>query len=324
MRRREFIAGLGSTAAWPLAARAQQGNRVRRIGVLVRSDDASTKVALAAFTQELRDLGWTDGHNMRIEFRGGAGNPDQIRMFAKELVDLQPDVILVGGFAAAKAAQQQTHTIPLVFAGVGDPVSGGLVASISHPEGNSTGITNLFPSVAGKWLELLKEFAPRVARVALVFNPELSSGTYFASIEAAAAQYAVTAIRAPVRNAAEIDRAVEAFAAEPNGGLMVLPPLRDDSDFKLINQLALRHRLPTIYSSRLAVIAGALMSYGTGDLIYRQAASYVDRILRGAKVSELPVQFPTKFELVVNLKTAKAIGLEIPATLLARADEVIE
>jgi hypothetical protein len=183
-----------------------------------------TKFFLAAFTQELRDLGWTDGHNVRIEFRGGAGNPDRIRMLAKELVDLQPDVILVVGFAAAKAAQQQTSSIPLVFAGVGDPVSGGLVASISRPEGNSTGITNLFPSVAGKWLELLKEVAPGVARVALVFNPELSSGTYFASIEAAAAQYAVTAIRAPVRDAAEIDRAVEAFAAEPNGGLMVLPP----------------------------------------------------------------------------------------------------
>ena len=325
MRRRDVITLLGGAAAWPLAARAQQGDRVRRIGVLLRPDenDASMKAALSAFTQGLGDLGWTDGRNMRIEVRWAGGNPDRIRIFAKELVDLQPDVILAGGFAAANATQQQTRTIPLIFVGVGDPVSGGLVASISHPEGNSTGITNLFASIAGKWLELLKEVAPRLTRVALVFNPEFSSGTYFASIEAAAAQYAVTAVRAPVRNAAEIERAIEAFAAEPNGSLMVLPPLRDDSDVKLVNRLALLHRLPSIYSSRLAVIAGGLMSYTTGD-IYRQAASYVDRILRGAKVSELPVQFPTKFELVVNLKTAKAIGLTVPPTLIGRADEVIE
>jgi putative ABC transport system substrate-binding protein len=209
--------------------------------------------------------------------------------------------------------------------GVGDPVAGGLVASISHPQGNTTGVTNLFPSIAGKWLELLKEVMPRLARVALIFNPDFSSGTYFAAIEAAAAQYAVTATRAPVRDAAEIERAIETFAAEPNGGLMILPPMRDDGDYELVNRLAVRHRLPTIHASRVPVTAGGLMSYGpNGADLERRGAFYVDRILRGAKPGDLPVEFPTKFQLAINLKTAKAIGLDIPPTLLALADEVIE
>ncbi len=327
MKRREFIAGLGAAAAWPLAARAQQApDRMRRIGVLLPQDenDPAAKAFLSAFTQGLAELGWADGRNMRMEVRFPiVGNVDKVQMYAKDLVDLQPEVIFTRTTPAAKAVQQQTRTIPIIFIG-GDPVATGLLGSLSRPEGNATGFSAAVPSIAGKWLELLKEAVPRVTRVELIFDPG-STGVYFAPIEAAAAQYAVAATRAPVRDGAEIERAIAAFAAEPNGGLIVLPPPRLSADRELINRLAIRHRLPAIYFDRRYAAEGGLMSYGTDTAdLFRRGASYVDRILRGAKVSDLPVQFPTKFELVINLKTARAMGLEIPPLLLARADEVIE
>jgi putative tryptophan/tyrosine transport system substrate-binding protein len=332
MRRREFITLLGGAAVapsvlWPLAARAQQASPTRRIGVLFggEDDDPEMKDRLSWFTQGLGELGWTEGRNLRMDFRLAAGNFDRMRMFAKELVDLQPDVLVVSGRAGTRVVQQQTQTIPIVFVGAGDPVAGGLVRSLSRPEGNTTGVTNLFPSIGGKWLELLKEAVPRVARVALVFNPDIAGENYYASIEAAAAQYAVTIIRAPFRGATELENAISAFATEPNGGLIVLPPVPVGTNRALINRLALGHQLPAMYQGRDFAAEGGLMSYGPvfRDL-YRTGASYVDRILRGAKPSDLPVQYPTKYELVVNLKTAKKLGLTVPPTLLARADEVIE
>ncbi len=327
MRRREFVAGLGAAAAWPLAARAQQGGRMRRIGVLLNfENDALGKARLALLTQGLGELGWIDGRNVQLDVRWAANNRDRLPTFAMELVDLQPDVILVSSLPVTKAVQLQTRTIPIVFLTVGDPVANALVGSLSRPEGNTTGFTSLFPSIAGKWLELLKEAAPRVARVALLFNPEIVDGNYLPPIESAAAQLLVTAIRTPVRDTIEIGRAIEAFAAEPNGGLILVPPPLFGANQELINRLALRHRLPAIYGSRDSAQPGGLMSYGANpaDLYRRGGPSYVDRILRGAKVSDLPVQFPTKFELVINLKTAKAMGLTIPESFLLRADEVIE
>jgi len=328
MRRRDFIAGLGGAVAWPLVARAQQPNRVRRIGVLTAGDedDKASKAFRSGFTQGLEALGWTDGRNVRIDFRWAGNNLDRIRMFAKELIDLRPDVIVVASTVATRAVQQQTRTIPIIMSGVGDPVASGLVGSISRPEGNTTGVINTFPSLGGKWLELLKEAVPRLARVGFVFNPGIYFGTYFASVEATAAQHAVTAVRIPVRNSTEIERVIEAFAAEPNGGLILPPPtFVVGADRELLNRLTVRHRLPTIEMARLSAAEGGLISYGPVFAEqYRLSASYVDRILRGAKPSELPVQFPTKFELVINLKTAKAIGLTIPESFLLRADEVIE
>jgi putative ABC transport system substrate-binding protein len=331
MRRREFIAGLGaaaSSAIWPRAVRAQQPGRMRRVGVLIPFDenDPVAKDRLAWFTQGLAGLGWTEGRNVRLDVRYAAGNVGRMRNLAKELVDLQPDVIVVNGGVPTKAAQQQTRTIPIIFVQAGDAIANGLVSNIARPEGNTTGITNNFLSFGGKWLELLKEAAPRIAKVALVYNPELGFEAYFPSIDAAAAQHHVTTIRTPVRNSEEIERALDALAAEPNGGLVAVPPLFLDVERELMNRLAIRHRLPSIHSDRSAIAEGGLMSYApdTAELYRRGGLSYVDRILRGAKVSELPVQFPTKFELVINLKTAKAMGLEIPPLMLARADEVIE
>jgi len=331
MKRREFIAGVCGAAAacWPLVAHAQQQDgRVRRIGVAMpdAESDVIQQAWLAALEQRLQQLGWIVGRNLRLDVRFNARDLLHTRRNAKELVDLAPDVIVATGAAATRALQERTQTIPIVFVQVGDPVASGLVGSIARPEGNTTGITNLFPSIAGKWLELLKEAAPQVTRVALVFSPEFQfpvGEIYLAAIESAAAALAVKAIRIPARSATEIEHAIEAFATEPNGGLILVPPPPVDANRDLVMRLARQHRLPEI-SNRYAV-EGGLMSYGPNDAeMYRSAASYVDRILRGAKPSKLPVQFPTKFDLVINLETATAIGLTIPESLLFRADEVIK
>jgi putative ABC transport system substrate-binding protein len=327
MRRRDFIAGLGGAAVWPLAARAQQPDRMRRVGVLLSGaeNDPVVRFQWAASRDELGKLGWFEGRNVRFDIRFTGGDPDHMRAAAEELVHLGPDVILVASASATKAVQQRTRTIPIVFVNVGDPVAGGLVQSLARPNSNSTGITGLYQTVAGKWVELLREAAPRTARVALVFDPGLVAESYFGAIEAAAGILAVKAIRTPVRSAAEIERALSAFASEVDGGLIMVPPLTYDNR-ELINRLSVQYRLPSMHSGRPYTVEGGLMSYGTYDVVemYRSASSYVDRILRGAKPDRLPVQFPTRFELVVNLKTAKAIGLTIPESFLLRADEVIE
>jgi putative tryptophan/tyrosine transport system substrate-binding protein len=327
MNRRRFITLLGGAAAWPLAARAQQSDRIRRLGVLLvgAENDSRLETRFSWFTKGLGELGWTDGRNVRMDVRWAAGNPDRMRMFASELIDQQPDVIIVNSPVITREVQRQTQTIPIIFMGAGDPASLRLVGSLSRPEGNTTGVTDLFPSIGGKWLELLREAVPRLARVALIFNPDIASGSFFASIETAAPRLAVTVVRTPFRNPADLESGIEAFASEPNGGLIVLPPAPSTANRALINRLAVQHQLPTIYFDRDFASEGALMSYGSDIAnLYRLGASYVDRILRGAKPGELPVQFPTKFELVVNLKTAKAIGLTIPEAFLLRADELIE
>jgi putative ABC transport system substrate-binding protein len=331
MKRRDFIVGLGGAVAWPAVVRARQSARVGQIGILNPSDanNITAKVYWPLFTERLEQLGWINGRNVRIELRFAGGNLDRLPTLARELCDLRPDVIVVSSTVATKAVQAQTRTIPIVFVYTGDPVAGGIVMDIAHPEGNTTGVTDLFPSIGGKWLELLREAIPRLARVALIFNPDFLNEVTLTSIEAAAARYRVNAIRIVVRNSAEIEQAINAFATEPDGGIIVVPPVGAlPSAVQIINQLALQHRLPTFYNSRApGVTDGGLMSYGAADvadLFGRTAPDYVDRILRGAKPSELPVQFSTKFELVINLKTAKAIGLTIPESFLARADEVIE
>jgi len=334
MRRREFITLLGgaAAAAWPLAARAQQGERMRRVGVLMAGaeGDPDQKANLAVLWEGLAKLGWVEGRILRFDVRFGAGDLARIRASAAELVGLAPEVIVVAGTTAATiAVQQQTKTIPIVFTQGGDPVVNGLVRSLARPEGNTTGFSNFEPTIAGKWLELLKEAAPRVNKVALLFNSELSltavGPAYISSIEAAAPTFSVQTVKLPVRDAIDIVRGIDVFAAEPNGGLIMLPPPPQGANRDTIIRLAVQHRLPAIYANRDNAAAGGLISYGS-DLAdqYRRAASYVDRLLRGAKVSELPVQFPTKFELVINLKTAKAIGLTIPEAFLLRADELIE
>ncbi len=328
MRRREFIAAIGTAAAWPLAARAQQP--MRRIGFLwpFAEDDPARKSWTFGFMQGLRDLGWTEGRNLRIDARWKPGALEQARMFAKELVDLQPDVLVTGTGRLVRALQQETQTIPIVLVGAGDPLALGLVKSLSRPEGNTTGITDIFPSIAGKWLELLKQCAPGLARVALLWSPDALTGVeYFAvPVAQAGSQYGVTSVDMPVRNVDEIERAIPAFAAEPNSGLIVAPPSYSHAEREAINRLAVQHRLPVIYQDRSFAIEGGLMSYGADFLnIFRYGAPpYVDSLLRGAKPGDLPVQFPTKFTLVINLKTAKAMGLAIPEAFLLRADEVIE
>jgi putative ABC transport system substrate-binding protein len=329
MRRREFITLLiGASAAWPLAARAQQDGRVRRVGVLLSGTERDAAIQLRAtfLRQGLQQHGWIEGRNLRLDIRFEGSDLARMQGYSQELVSLAPDAIVTSGAAQTRALQQRTQTIPIVFVSVGDPVASRVVGSIARPEGNTTGFTNLFPSIAGKWLELLKEAAPRVARAALIFNPDLPvTENYLASIDAAAKAMAVQAIRTPVRNSADIERAINAFATEPNGGLIQVPPPLVEAHRELLVQRARQYRLPMVAYDRTSVVEGSLMSYGPNVVeLYRSAASYVDRILRGAKVSELPVQFPTKFELVVNLKIAKAIGLTIPEAFLLRADEVIE
>jgi putative ABC transport system substrate-binding protein len=325
MRRREFITLLGGVAAsWPLAARAQQG--VRRIAVLASQteDDPATRADLAALREGLAKLGWIEGRNLRIDLRFTSSDPDRMRAYAVELVSVAPEVIVASSAPAARAAQEQTHTIPIVFTAGNDPVTNGMLQNTARPEGNMTGFTSTVDSLIGKWLELLKEAAPHITRVALVFNPQTVNVGYLRSIEAAAPLPGVQTLKTPVRDPLEMVRAIDAFAAEPNGGLLVVPVLPSDS-YQMLHRLAAQHRLPAMHSNRGYVAAGGLLGYGP-DIPdnYRRAATYVDRLLGGTKVSELPVQFPTKFELAVNLKTAKAIGLTVPEALLLRADEVIE
>jgi putative ABC transport system substrate-binding protein len=328
MRRRSFLTLLGTAAAaWAPEARAQQDGRVRRVGILVGGSelDPLAKSYRVAFQETLAKVGWIEGRNLRTDIRFALGEPERIRSHAMELVSLAPEVIVTTNGAATKAVQRQTQTIPIVFTASGDPVSNGIVQNMARPEGNTTGLPNAFDSIGGKWLELLKEAAPHVQRVALVFQPETLLAGYVPPIEAAAPLLGVQTVRIPVGNPLEIVRAIDAFAAQPNGGLLAVPIPPIGTSLELMLRVVEQHRLPAIYPNRLNVIAGGLMTY-TADFanLYRGAAAYVDRLLRGAKVSELPVQFPTRYELVVNLKTAKAIGLTIPESFLLRADEIIE
>jgi putative tryptophan/tyrosine transport system substrate-binding protein len=331
LNRRELILALGGAAAgWPLAARAQQPGRIRRIGVLmgIAESDPTRQSFVSAFTQSLADLGWRDGDNIRIDYRWGAGDNDRIRSFARELVELQPDLIVAHTTPVVAALKQQTRTIPIVFIQVSDPIGSGFIAGFAEPGGNITGFTNLESSMSSKLMELLKEIAPGITRIALMFNPETApaGGSYFLRpVEAAAPALKVKIIPAPVHDATEIDTAITALVREPGAGLIVMPDVFVLAHREQILALAEQHRLPAAYAYRLFAASGGLMSYGT-DLadLFRRAAPYVDRILKGAKPSELPVQQPIKFELVINLRTAKALGLDIPDKLLALADEVIE
>jgi putative ABC transport system substrate-binding protein len=327
IKRRKCLATLGGALVWPLAARAQPAQRVRRVAVLIygSEDSPGSQAQVAALRDGLKELGWVEDRNLRMVIRFDS-DPNRLRAYAEALVSQAPDVIVVYTNAAAKALQQQTRTIPIVFAGVGDPVVNGLVASLARPEGNITGVTNLFYSIGGKWVELLKELAPGLARVAVIFHPELTiSQGWLAAIEEAAAMLRVNAVRIPVRDSAAIAHAVGAFAVEPNGGLIVVPPGLVGAEREMVFRQAAQRRLPAIYQAKAYAVEGGLMSYGADAAdLFQQSSTFVDRILRGAKPGELPVQVPTRFELAINLKTAKAMGLDIPPMLLARADEVIE
>jgi putative ABC transport system substrate-binding protein len=327
VRRRAFITLLGGAAAWPLVARAQQGGPMRRIGVLmsVAADGPQGQARLAAFLKGLQQLGWTDGRNVRIDHRWGAGDAERSRKYAAELVTLGPDVILASG-DPVMALQQATRTVPIVFTIIADPVGAGLVESLARPGGNSTGFMSYEHGFGAKWLELLKEIAPTVKRAAVIRNANESSGiAQFAGIQGVAPALGVELSPIGVRDAGEIERAITAFARSPNGGLIVTGSAPAAIHRDLIVALAARHKLPAVYFGRFMVTAGGLISYGP-DLVdqHWRAAGYVDRILKGEKPADLPVQAPTKYELVINMKTAKALGLDVPPTLLARADEVIE
>jgi len=331
VKRREFITLLGGTAAaWPLAARAQQPNRGRRIGVLMgyAETDPDAQGWYTTFREALQKLGWTEGRDTQIDTRWATpGDTDAMQRLAKELVALQPDVILSSTTPPTTALLQQTRTIPIVFAVVSDPIGSGFVSSFPRPGGTVTGFTNIEPTMAGKWLELLKEIAPHVARVAFLFNPATApyAEDYLGPFKAAAASLALEAIGAPVRDTLELESAIAAQARAPNGGLVVMNDSFLVAHRAEITSLAARYRLPAIYPFRSFVELGGLLFYGN-DLIdsFRRAATYADRILKGEKPSELPVQAPVKFELVINRKTAKALGLTIPQTLLATTNEVIE
>ena len=331
MKRREFITLIGGAAAWPLAARAQQSERVRRIGVLMSADqdDPEGKAQLSGFSQELAALGWTDGRNLRTEIRWGGGNVDRARIFAKELVALQPDVILAQGTPVTAALQRETRTIPIVFVVVTDPVGDGFVAGLPHPGGNITGFLTSESAITAKMLELLTEIAPGLKRVAMLFNPDTAPGGgtyYFRDFEAAAQASKVEPIAARARTDTEIETAVSSLGGASGSGLIVMPDFFMFNHVEPIILLVARNNVPAIYPWRFVVARkGALLSYGP-DLkdIVRRGAPYVDRILHGANPAELPVQVPTKFETAVNVKTAKALGLEVPTSILLRTDELIE
>jgi putative ABC transport system substrate-binding protein len=328
MKRREFIILVGGAAAWPLAARAQQREQMRRVGVLITAaaDDPESLARVGAFLQGLQELGWTDGRNVRIEYRWGSGDAERIRKSAAELVALAPDVILVSGNSGLVPLHRETRTLPIVFVNASDPVGGGFAASLARPGGNVTGFASIEYGMSGKWLELLKQISPGVNRAAVVRDPSIPSGSgQFGAIQAVGPFLGVEVNPIDARDAGEIERGITELGRSANGGLIV--PASTPAIFhrKLIITLAARHRLPAIYPYRFFVADGGLVSYGADSVDpFRRAAGYVDRILKGEKPADLPVQTPTKFELAINLKTAKALGLDIPPTVLARADEVIE
>jgi ABC-type uncharacterized transport system substrate-binding protein len=327
--RRKVLTLLGGAAAsWPLTARAQQRERTRRIGVFMPgvAADPEYEVRIAAFLQRLGELGWIVGRNVRIDYRWGAGDIERYRTIASELIALSPDVVVAYGYATASALQKATRSVPIVFASVTDPVGGGLVASLARPGGNTTGFVSSEFGFAGKWLELLKEVAPRVTRVGVLRNAAIASQiALFGSIQSVAPSFGVELRPIDTSDAGEIERAIAAFAREPNGGLIAASGAGVIMHRELIVTLAARHRLPAVYAYRGHVASGGLVSYGADQVDnFRQATSYVDRILKGEKPADLPVQAPTKYELAINLKTAKTLGLEIPSSVLARADEVIE
>jgi putative ABC transport system substrate-binding protein len=331
MKRRDFIRLLGSAMPamlWPLAARAQRGERMRRIGVLMSlaSDDPEGQARLIAFAQTLQQLGWTDGRNVRIDTRWGAGDTDRVRKYAAELVALAPDVILASGGSVAGPLLQVTRTLPIVFTQTPDPVGAGFVATLARPGGNATGFTLYEYGLSGKWLELLKEITPGVTRAVVLRDPTLPQGVgQFAVLQSVAPSLGVELRSVDVRDAPEIERTITAFMRSSNGGLIVAGSGSAIVQRELIIALAAKHRLPAVYSSRIYPTSGGLISYGVDSIDpHRHAAAYVDRILKGAKPADLPVQAPVKHELVINLKTAKALGLEVPPMLLARTTEAIE
>jgi putative ABC transport system substrate-binding protein len=331
MRRRQFITLLGgAVAGWPIAAHAQQAERVRRIGVLIplAENDTEGQTEVTAFRERLRRLGWINGRSAQIEIRWAAGDVGRIRTYAKELVALRPDVILARTTPVTAALLQETLTIPIVFVGPSDPVGAGFAASMARPGGNATGFTNVEASLGGKWVELLKEINPRIARIAVMFDPTTSPGGgsfYLRLVQDAARSIAVETIAIPVHDAAEIEHAIRMVAAEPAGGLLVQPDVTTHNNRARIISLAARNHLPAVYAYPFYVNEGGLAAYGVDVVdLYRRAATYVDRILRGERPDQLAVQAPTKFDLAINLKTAKAIGVTVPSDLIARADEVIE
>ena len=326
MRRREFIAGLGSAVAWPLAASAQQGARVRRIGVLFAGDESDAMSSVSAFTKALADLGWTDGRNVRVDLHWAGGDINRVRALAHQLVGLKPDIILTSSTPPTVAVQRETRTIPIVFAAVADPVAIGIVPRLDRPSGNTTGFGTNEASLGGKWLELLSVIAPGLNRAAIMFNPDTAPvSAHMPLLETAARSLKVVPITAPVRSDVEIETAITALGRELGGGLIVLPDAWATAHRAPIILAAARNSIPAVYAQSSFGRDGGLLSYGPDRVdLFRRAATYADRILRGAKPSELPVQLPTKFEMVVNLKTAKALGLAVPTSILLRADKVIE
>jgi len=329
MRRREFIAGLAGAAAWPLVARAQQPNRMRHVGVLMNAvkDDPGGLADVAAFRQGLAELGWVEGRNIQIEFRWPGSDIERVEALAKELVGLKPDVLLARSTPITAALKGGTGSIPIVFVGVAEPVESGLVQTLARPGGNITGFTNFEGSIGGKWLQLLKEVDPRIARVAVIYNPRTApyAGLFLRSVGSAAPTLAVEAVDMPVQSEVDIETTLTRFAQHPGAGLVAIPDSFTGEHRALIIALTARHRLPALYSTLSFTPSGGLMAYAvdTRDLMQR-AATYVDRILKGAKPADLPVQLPAKFQLSINLKTAKAIGLDLAPNLIARADEVLE
>jgi putative ABC transport system substrate-binding protein len=328
MRRREFIVGIGLSSAWPLAATAQQPEQMRRVGILmnVAADDPEGQPAVTAFQQALQQLGWSDGRNVRIDVRWGENDVERDRKYAGELVALAPDVILASGTLSVTALQRVTRAVPIVFVRVSDPVGAGVVDTLARPGGNVTGFMNFEYSLSGKWLELLKQIVPRLTHAAVLRDVTNPAGiAQFGAIRSTASSLGVDVSPISVRDAGEIERAVADFARSPNGGLIVTPSAGVSLHHALIVTLAARYKLPAVYSDRFNVVGGGLISYGPEGIDqFRPAADYVDRILKGEKPADLPVQAPTKFKLVINLKTAKALGLTIPQSVQASADEVIE
>jgi len=327
LRRRQFITLLGGAAAWPLAALAQQTERMKRIGVLLLypENDPEGQRRATALREGLQKLGWVEGHNVQIDLQWGLGDADWIRSTAAQLLRLAPDVILANGTPAARTMQQANRTVPVIFIAGSDPVLDGLVPSLAHPGGNLTGFYVFQPSLGAKLLELLKEIAPQVTRVAILSNPDANPATWFASAAAAGPKLTVEVVAAPLRESNEIEAAMAQWGREPNFGMIVVPDPATNAHRNLINELALRHRLPVIHALRAAAADGGLMSYGV-DLpgVFRQAATYADRIFKGVNPADLPVYLPTKFELVINLTTAKALGIDVPLSLMLRADDLLD